>query len=83
MTRQNQIPTEDGSRVTLALIPLWDMCNPTNGLITTGYNLEDDRCECVALQDFQAGDQVGFCILAESQPMGTEEWLFILRRHWA
>uniref|UniRef100_A0A9J8A0L9 protein-histidine N-methyltransferase n=1 Tax=Cyprinus carpio carpio TaxID=630221 RepID=A0A9J8A0L9_CYPCA len=43
MTRQNQIPTADGSRVTLALIPLWDMCNHTNGLITTGYNLEDDR----------------------------------------
>uniref|UniRef100_A0A671EAK1 protein-histidine N-methyltransferase n=1 Tax=Rhinolophus ferrumequinum TaxID=59479 RepID=A0A671EAK1_RHIFE len=26
--------------------------------ITTGYNLEDDRCECVALQDFQAGEQI-------------------------
>ena len=59
MTRQNQSPTEDGSRVTLALIPLWDMCNHTSGLITTGYNLEDDRCECVALQDFRAGEQVG------------------------
>ncbi|KAF5914287.1 hypothetical protein HPG69_000084, partial [Diceros bicornis minor] len=58
MTRQNQIPTEDGSRVTLALIPLWDMCNHTTGLITTGYNLEDDRCECVALQDFRAGEQI-------------------------
>ncbi|CDQ62671.1 unnamed protein product [Oncorhynchus mykiss] len=58
MTRQNQIPTEDGSRVTLALIPLWDMCNHTNGLITTGYNLEDDRCECVALQDYKENDQV-------------------------
>lgn len=58
MTRQNQIPTEDGSRVTLALIPLWDMCNHTNGLITTGYNLEDDRCECVALRDFHAGEQI-------------------------
>ncbi|KAM4690813.1 actin-histidine N-methyltransferase [Rhinophrynus dorsalis] len=58
MTRQNQIPTEDGSRVTLALIPLWDMCNHTNGLITTGYNLEDDRCECVALQDFKDGEQI-------------------------
>ncbi|XP_053330870.1 actin-histidine N-methyltransferase [Spea bombifrons] len=58
MTRQNQIPTEDGSRVTLALIPLWDMCNHTNGLITTGYNLEDDRCECVALQDFKEGEQI-------------------------
>ncbi|KAF3844319.1 hypothetical protein F7725_007482 [Dissostichus mawsoni] len=53
MTRQNQIPTEDGGRITLALIPLWDMCNHTNGLITTGYNLEDDRCECVALQDYK------------------------------
>lgn len=58
MTRQNQIPTEDGSRVTLALIPLWDMCNHTNGLITTGYNLEDDRCECVALQEFKEGEQI-------------------------
>ncbi|XP_041131325.1 actin-histidine N-methyltransferase-like [Polyodon spathula] len=57
MTRQNQIPTEDGNRVTLALIPLWDMCNHTNGLITTGYNLEDDRCECVALQDYKADEQ--------------------------
>uniref|UniRef100_A0AAY3ZVM4 protein-histidine N-methyltransferase n=1 Tax=Denticeps clupeoides TaxID=299321 RepID=A0AAY3ZVM4_9TELE len=35
MTRQNQIPTEDGSRVTLALIPLWDMCNHTNGLVSS------------------------------------------------
>ncbi|XP_076834437.1 actin-histidine N-methyltransferase [Brachyhypopomus gauderio] len=58
MTRQNQIPTEDGSRVTLALIPLWDMCNHTNGLITTGYNLEDDRCECVALQDYKENNQI-------------------------
>ncbi|XP_048829750.1 actin-histidine N-methyltransferase [Brienomyrus brachyistius] len=58
MTRQNQIPTEDGSRVTLALIPLWDMCNHTNGLITTGYNLEDDRCECVALMDYKKDEQI-------------------------
>uniref|UniRef100_A0A667YCM7 protein-histidine N-methyltransferase n=1 Tax=Myripristis murdjan TaxID=586833 RepID=A0A667YCM7_9TELE len=58
MTRQNQIPTEDGSRVTLALIPLWDMCNHTSGLITTGYNLEDDRCECVALQDYKENEQI-------------------------
>uniref|UniRef100_A0A3B3HPY6 protein-histidine N-methyltransferase n=2 Tax=Oryzias latipes TaxID=8090 RepID=A0A3B3HPY6_ORYLA len=58
MTRQNQIPTVDGSRVTLALIPLWDMCNHTNGLITTGYNLEDDRCECVALQDYKKNEQI-------------------------
>nr|XP_020510872.1 actin-histidine N-methyltransferase [Labrus bergylta] len=58
MTRQNQIPTEDGGRLILALIPLWDMCNHTNGLITTGYNLEDDRCECVALQDYKENEQI-------------------------
>ncbi|NXD70596.1 SETD3 methyltransferase, partial [Eolophus roseicapillus] len=70
MTRQNQIPTEDGSRVTLALIPLWDMCNHTNGLITTGYNLEDDRCECVALQDFKAGEQVAWFISSVDYSFG-------------
>jgi len=32
---------------------------PSRVQITTGYNLEDDRCECVALQDFRAGEQVG------------------------
>lgn len=26
--------------------------------ITTGYNLEDDRCECVALQDYKESEQV-------------------------
>ena len=44
--------------MSLALIPLWDICSHTDGLSTTGYNLEDDRCECVALRDFQAGDQI-------------------------
>ncbi|KAM9786546.1 actin-histidine N-methyltransferase isoform X2 [Syngnathus typhle] len=58
MTRQNQIPTEDGSQITQALIPLWDMCNHTNGLITTGYNLEDDRCECVALTNYKENEQI-------------------------
>uniref|UniRef100_A0A8C2CVM4 protein-histidine N-methyltransferase n=1 Tax=Cyprinus carpio TaxID=7962 RepID=A0A8C2CVM4_CYPCA len=26
--------------------------------ITTGYNLEDDRCECVALKDYKEGEQI-------------------------
>ena len=34
MTRQNQIPTPDGSKMTFALIPLWDMCNHCNGLVS-------------------------------------------------
>ena len=33
MTRQNQIPTQDGGKMTFALIPLWDMCNHCNGLV--------------------------------------------------
>ena len=33
MTRQNQIPTPDGARATFGLIPLWDMCNHTNGYV--------------------------------------------------
>ncbi|XP_077587543.1 actin-histidine N-methyltransferase isoform X1 [Stigmatopora nigra] len=58
MTRQNQIPTEDGSRITQALIPVWDMCNHTNGMITTGYNVEDDRCECAALRNYKENEQI-------------------------
>lgn len=27
-------------------------------MFTTGYNLEDDHCECVTLQDSQAADQI-------------------------
>ena len=33
MTRQNQIPSMDGQHMISALIPLWDMCNHTNGQV--------------------------------------------------
>ncbi|XP_060070561.1 actin-histidine N-methyltransferase-like [Ylistrum balloti] len=58
MTRQNQVPTPDGERLTFALIPLWDMCNHCNGTITTDYNVEDDCSECFALRDFAKGEQI-------------------------
>ncbi|GFN94514.1 histone-lysine N-methyltransferase, partial [Plakobranchus ocellatus] len=58
MTRQNQIPARDGSRATLGLIPLWDMCNHTNGIYTSDYNAEADACECFCLQDFPVGQQI-------------------------
>ncbi|KAK3599000.1 hypothetical protein CHS0354_007455 [Potamilus streckersoni] len=58
MTRQNQIPTPDGSKMTFALIPLWDMCNHCNGLITTDFSLEKDCSECFALRDFQKDEQI-------------------------
>lgn len=34
MTRQNQIPTPDGSKITFGLIPMWDMCNHCNGTVS-------------------------------------------------
>nr|XP_022902024.1 histone-lysine N-methyltransferase setd3 [Onthophagus taurus] len=58
MTRQNTIPSEDGKERVNALIPLWDMCNHTNGSISTDYNPELDRCECLAIKNFKAGDQL-------------------------
>ncbi|ESO94275.1 hypothetical protein LOTGIDRAFT_118649, partial [Lottia gigantea] len=58
MTRQNQIPTEEGSKVTFGLIPLWDMCNHTNGHYTSDFNVEKNVSECYALRDFEAGEQV-------------------------
>ncbi|WAR19376.1 SETD3-like protein [Mya arenaria] len=57
MTRQNQIPTSDGSKMTFALIPLWDMCNHCNGLITTDFNLEQNCSECYSLRNYMKGDQ--------------------------
>lgn len=35
-----------------------NVCNSLSVQITTGYNLEDDRCECVALQDYKKNEQV-------------------------
>ena len=38
MTRQNQIPTPDGSKITFGLIPMWDMCNHCNGTVSLTEN---------------------------------------------
>ena len=37
MTRQNQVPAESGRQV-LALVPLWDMCNHTEGEVDAPNN---------------------------------------------
>ena len=40
MTRQNLAPAHDGSgKVTNVLIPLWDMCNHTNGRVSCNTDL--------------------------------------------
>lgn len=38
MTRQNLIPSEDGSRMIHALIPMWDMCNHENGRVSPHHH---------------------------------------------
>ncbi|XP_071787980.1 actin-histidine N-methyltransferase-like [Asterias amurensis] len=58
MSRQNQIPSHNGSHLVTSLIPLWDMCNHTNGVITTSFNLQRDSCEGLALHDLSVGEQV-------------------------
>lgn len=46
MTRQNLIPSPDGSRMIHALIPMWDMCNHENGRVSYRDNEPgaDDQC---------------------------------------
>ncbi|KAI4495742.1 hypothetical protein M0802_008365 [Mischocyttarus mexicanus] len=58
MTRQNLIPSEDGSSMIHALIPMWDMCNHEEGRITTGFNTTSDCCECYAMRNFKKGEQI-------------------------
>ncbi|XP_066260483.1 actin-histidine N-methyltransferase [Euwallacea similis] len=58
MTRQNKIPSEDRSSAINALIPFWDLCNHSNGTISTDYNPELDRSECLAFRDFKVGEQL-------------------------
>ncbi|XP_076441686.1 actin-histidine N-methyltransferase-like [Babylonia areolata] len=59
MTRQNLIPREDSSeKKTYGLIPLWDMCNHTNGIYSTDFDTESNCSLCYSQQDVAAGDQV-------------------------
>ncbi|KAI8479978.1 Histone-lysine N-methyltransferase setd3 [Branchiostoma belcheri] len=58
MTRQNQVPTSDGRHLITALIPMWDMCNHSNGEFSTEFNLGSDSAECLAMREFPADSQV-------------------------
>ncbi|XP_021918937.1 histone-lysine N-methyltransferase setd3 isoform X2 [Zootermopsis nevadensis] len=58
MTRQNFVPSIDGNSMLNALIPMWDMCNHTNGKLSTDFNAEKNRSECVACRDYKAGEQI-------------------------
>ncbi|XP_072164182.1 actin-histidine N-methyltransferase-like [Diadema setosum] len=61
MSRQNQIPSQDGMVPSLALIPLWDMCNHANGEMKTDFDQERDACVNMAMADFKAGEQIYIC----------------------
>ncbi|XP_069688824.1 actin-histidine N-methyltransferase [Periplaneta americana] len=58
MTRQNFVPSSDGSSMLNALIPMWDMCNHINGKLSTDFSAERDRSECLACRDYQSGEQI-------------------------
>ncbi|KAH0553704.1 hypothetical protein KQX54_003632 [Cotesia glomerata] len=58
MTRQNIIPSKNGTQMIHALIPMWDMCNHEEGPITTDFNVNSDTCDCYAKRDFKTGDQI-------------------------
>ncbi|XP_053594227.1 actin-histidine N-methyltransferase [Microplitis demolitor] len=58
MTRQNIIPSRNGTQMIHALIPMWDMCNHEDGNITTDFNVNSDTCDCYAMRDFKTGDQI-------------------------
>ncbi|XP_077493635.1 SET domain containing 3 [Amblyomma americanum] len=70
MTRQNAVPwTEsdgpggddvrvDGTAAVTALVPLWDMCNHSDGKVLTDYDSSASMVRCYAMQDFQKGEEV-------------------------
>lgn len=58
MSRQNEIPSKPTlPSPTLALIPLWDLCNHCSGHISTYFNVESSTCDCYAQQDFKANEE--------------------------
>eukprot|EP00118_Oscarella_pearsei_P012390 m.91052 g.91052 ORF g.91052 m.91052 type:complete len:505 (+) comp36674_c0_seq6:3118-4632(+) len=58
MTRQNRIPVSDGEGYAIALISGWDMCNHSNGVITTDYSHDEEACKCYAMDSFKADSEV-------------------------
>uniref|UniRef100_A0A7S2ZIR1 protein-histidine N-methyltransferase n=1 Tax=Rhodosorus marinus TaxID=101924 RepID=A0A7S2ZIR1_9RHOD len=57
MTRQNMVPTSTGGE-SLALIPLWDMINHSQGEYTTQYDLARDQVEFFAMTDTPRDKQI-------------------------
>lgn len=65
MTRQNALPSSAnalGGPQTLALVPIWDMCNHAPGPHTTGVILDpatnEASVECCAMRSFSPGEAI-------------------------
>lgn len=64
MTRQNAVPStdaaggDDGADVMTALVPLWDMCNHSDGKVLTDYDSSANMLRCYAMRDFEPGQEV-------------------------
>lgn len=66
MTRQNAVPLtdtagveeEDGTDAMTAMVPLWDMCNHSDGKIFTDYDISANMLRCYAMRDFEKGQEV-------------------------
>merc|ERR1719244_1141911 len=56
MTRQNMIPSKDGTPMN-ALIPFWDLANHDSGQLSTDYDDENGLSVCLAQRDFSIGEQ--------------------------
>ena len=66
-TRQNKIPLKgDSGSHDLALIPLWDMCNHIEGVITTDYDPVTRQCICYAAHPVAVGEEI--CIYYGPRP---------------
>lgn len=51
-------PLTDDCAKMPALIPLWDVANHSNGLITTNYNVVDEVVEGATMTDVKKDEQI-------------------------
>lgn len=57
-SRENEIIDQETNRPILAMIPLLDMCNHSEGEMCTEYDVNTKSAKCYANKDLETGDQV-------------------------
>lgn len=55
---ENNAEIKEEITETPALIPLWDLANHTDGIVTTTYNITDGQIEGVTMNDIKKGEQI-------------------------